>query len=173
MQTFSSSIFADSPCNQPGDGILILTAYSGNYAPGAVCEAANRAKLGRRRYLYIVDIWCRHSYSPVAALRILEVCIQDRIGQIDRQTDRQTDRQIYRSIERTNCHVRRGCLIRVTQEINNALQPVSLAAPARMIYGRHFIFSRSEHIVCQRDNGRTVQCRNQANFLCLFPSKFV
>lgn len=75
MQTFSSSRFADSPCNQPGDGILILTAYSENYAPGAVCEAANRAKLGRRRYLYIVDIWCRHSYSPVAALRILEVCI--------------------------------------------------------------------------------------------------
>ena len=42
--------FADSPCNQPGDGILILSAYSENYAPGAVCEAANRAKLGR--YLY-------------------------------------------------------------------------------------------------------------------------
>ena len=29
-----------------GEGVLILTAYSGNYPPGAVCEAANRAKLG-------------------------------------------------------------------------------------------------------------------------------
>ena len=52
MQSFHSPFlnFADSPCNQPGDGILILTAYSENYAPGAVCEAANRAKLGRYSY---------------------------------------------------------------------------------------------------------------------------
>ena len=30
-----------------GEGILILTAYSANYAPGPVCEEANRAKLDR------------------------------------------------------------------------------------------------------------------------------
>ena len=29
--------------NPRGRGILILTAYSSNYAPGAVCEPANRA----------------------------------------------------------------------------------------------------------------------------------
>lgn len=32
-----------------GDGVLILTAYSANYAPGPVCEEANRAKLDREK----------------------------------------------------------------------------------------------------------------------------
>ena len=33
-----------------GEGILILTAYSANYAPGPVCEEANRAKLDTQKF---------------------------------------------------------------------------------------------------------------------------
>eukprot|EP00434_Breviolum_minutum_P000984 symbB.v1.2.000861.t1/scaffold38.1/size396883/1 len=40
----------------PGDGILILTAYSANYAPGHVCEEANRAYAKRHGYDFRCDV---------------------------------------------------------------------------------------------------------------------
>lgn len=59
--TLRAQLRSAKAADASGDGILILTAYSGNYAPGAVCEAANRAYAERHGYDFQCDVLPDHA----------------------------------------------------------------------------------------------------------------